>query len=340
MPLIVSPRQFTQRAEFYHQLAQCTSAGIGVIRALEQIKANPPARSFREPLQRLLDELAKGATLAESLQLLGWLPAFDLALIEAGERSGQLDACFRLLAEYYSGRAASAKQIISQLIYPAFLIHLAAFIFLIVLPFAASQFNASLLWLFVKAALILSPIYIGAALIVYANQSQHGEKWRAFMENLLHPVPVLGAGRRSMALSRLSMALEALINAGVNVVVAWDLAAAASGSPALRRAVASWKPQLADGRTPAELVRATAVFPEMFANLYASGEISGKLDETLRRLHMFYQEDGTHKLHLVAQWTPRAIYFLALLIIAYKIIQFWTGLYGSHSDLSNVLKGF
>ena len=53
MPLIITPRQFTQRAEIYHQLAQCTSAGIGVIRALEQIKANPPARSFREPLQRL-----------------------------------------------------------------------------------------------------------------------------------------------------------------------------------------------------------------------------------------------------------------------------------------------
>ena len=43
----------------YHQLAQLTSAGIGVIPALEQIKRNPPARSFREPLQRLLDELAR-----------------------------------------------------------------------------------------------------------------------------------------------------------------------------------------------------------------------------------------------------------------------------------------
>ena len=96
MPLIVTPRQFTQRAEFYHQLAQCTSAGIGVIQALEQIKASPPARSFREPLQRLLDELAKGATLAESLQQLGWLPAFDLALMEpanAADGSMPVSAC-------------------------------------------------------------------------------------------------------------------------------------------------------------------------------------------------------------------------------------------------------
>src|ERR1035441_6817950 len=132
MPLIVTPRQFTRRAELFHQLAQLTSAGIGVVRALEQIKRSPPAPSFREPLQRLLDELARGATLAESLQPLGWLPAFDLALIEAGEHSGRLDACFRLLADYYNDRARIARQVIADLIYPVVLFHLAIFIF----PFA------------------------------------------------------------------------------------------------------------------------------------------------------------------------------------------------------------
>ena len=94
MSLIVTPRQFTQRAELYHQLNQFTSAGIPIVRALEQIKRSPPAASFREPLQRLLDGMARGATLAESLRAFDWLPAFDLALIEAGEQSGRLDAGF------------------------------------------------------------------------------------------------------------------------------------------------------------------------------------------------------------------------------------------------------
>jgi type II secretory pathway component PulF len=327
MPLIVTPVQFTQRAEFYHQLAQLTSAGIGVVAALEQIKRNPPARSFREPLGQFLDELAKGKTLSDSVQSGGWLPALDTALIEAGERSGRVDSCFRLLADYYNDRARIAKQMITQLIYPVGLIHFAAFVFLIVLPFAGSQFNASLPLLFLKAALMLSPIYIVTALMIYAGQSKHGEKWRAFMENLLHPVPLLGSGRRLLALSRLTMALEALISAGVNIVEAWDAAATASGSPALRSVVAEWKSQLAAGMTPAELVHSTSIFPETFANLYHSGEISGKLDETLRRLHSYYQEEGTHKLQLLAQWVPRAIYLLVMVVIACKIIQFWTNYY-------------
>ncbi len=128
MPFIVTPRQLDQRAELFHQLAQLTSAGIGIIPALEQIKRSPPSRSYREPLQRLLDELARGATVAEALHRLGWLPAFDLALIEAGEKSGRIDACFRLLADYYNDRARLIRQIIADLIYPVSVFHFAIFV--------------------------------------------------------------------------------------------------------------------------------------------------------------------------------------------------------------------
>src|SRR5208282_5627606 len=153
MAFIVTPRQFTQRAEFYHQLAQLTSAGIGVLPALEQLKLNPPARSYREPIHQLLAELAQGRTLTGSLQQLDtWLPEFDIALIDAGERSGRLDACFRLLADYYNDQSRITKQMISQLLYPVGLVHLAALIFIIVLPFAKSQFHESLILLFAKAA--------------------------------------------------------------------------------------------------------------------------------------------------------------------------------------------
>jgi len=129
MPLIITPRQFTQRAELFHQLAQFTSAGIPIVQALEQNQTQSARRFIPRALQRLLDELVKGATLAESLQSLNWLPAFDLALIGAGEQSGRLDICFRLLADYYNDRARVIKQVISQLIYPVGLIHLAALIF-------------------------------------------------------------------------------------------------------------------------------------------------------------------------------------------------------------------
>jgi type II secretory pathway component PulF len=340
MSFIVTPGQFTQRAEFYHQLAQLTSAGIGVLPALEKIKLNPPASSYSEPIQRLLAQLAQGRTLTGSLQRVeAWLPEFDIALIDAGERSGRLDGCFRLLADYYNDQARITKQMISQLLYPAALVHLAAIIFIIVLPFARSQFKDSLILLAVKAAFALAPLYLATAFIIYATQSRHGEKWRALIESVFRWIPILGKGRHFLALARLSAALEALISAGVNIIQAWDLAANASGSPALRRAVAAMKPKVVAGQTPAEEIRKGSAFPVLFANLYASGEVSGKLDETLRRLYAHYQEEGSHKLQMFAQWMPRLIYGLVALMVAYNIVEFWLSLYGPHGDLSHIING-
>jgi type II secretory pathway component PulF len=333
--MIVTPGQFTQRAEFYHQLAQLTAAGVGVVQSVEQIRRHPPARSFRVPLQKFLDELADGKTFSASLRHINWLPDFDLALIEAGERSGRLDACFRLLADYYNDRARMAKLMISQMIYPVGLVHFSALIFLVVLPFAGSQFNASLPELFAMAALKLSPLYLIAAFLIFASQSRHGEKWRSLVESVVRPIPVLGTARHYLALSRLAMALESLLAAGVNIIEAWQLAAAASSSPALRRAVESWTPEVEAGRTPAEVLVESPQFSDTFASLYTTGEVSGKLDETLRRLYRYYSEEGMHKLQAVAQWVPRIIYLIVVLVIAYKIVQFYTGYFNQAVSTMN-----
>ena len=320
MPLILTPGQFSRRSEFYRQLGQLTSAGVGITLALEHLRRNPPDRSYRQPIAVLLEKVAQGETLTESMKALGsWLPQFDIALLHAGEQSGRLDATFRLLGDYYADRARLARQMIGDLAYPAFLLHFAVFI----LPFA-EFFRTGNVWVYLAKTLgVLVPLYGLVLVIVYAAQSKHGETWRGWMEALCRVVPVLGKARRDLALARLSSALEALLSAGITVVEAWELAATASGSPALRRTVLAWRPLVDAGQTPAEAIRVCSKFPELFANQYATGEVSGKLDDTLRGLHQYYQEEGSRKLHALARWTPRAIYLVIMLMIAYRIVHFW-----------------
>jgi type II secretory pathway component PulF len=126
-----------------------------------------------------------------------------------------------------------------------------------------------------------------------------------------------------------------LISAGVTIVEAWQIAVLACGSPALNRAVLNWKPQLLDGHTPAQLLSESREFPEVFCNLYHTGEISGQLDESLRRLHEYYQDEGTRKLRALAQWTPKIVYFTVMLAVAYTIISFWSNYYGGIADALN-----
>lgn len=338
MSLIITPGQLSRRAELYYQISQLTAAGIGLVQAIEQLERNPPSRSYRLPLQRMLANLQQGATFSDALRASsGWLPDFDIALIEAGERSGRIDNCMRVLSDYYHARARLTKQMLSQLMYPVGLIHFAALVFGVIVPWAGSSFNASLPWLLLKTGIWLLPLYLGAALLIYSLQSKHGERWRSFVESALGWIPLLGSARRALTMARLSLALEALINAGVNIIEAWSLAVHATGSPALKRLINTWKAPLEEGHTPAELVRESRVFPDVFANFYASGEVSGKLDESLRRLHGYYQDEGTRKLQMLADLTPKIIYLIVALCIAYQIIKFYSGYF---SQISSITQGF
>ena len=320
MPLIVTPRQLAQRGEFYHQLGQLVAAGIGLVDALEMQARKPPNNSFREPLRQLVQHLKQGRTFSDALMSLGhWAPEFDIALIQAGEKSGRLDAVFKLLGSNYSERAHLLRQMISDLLYPVFVFHFAAVLF----PFIDFFRDGRLGMFILKTLGVLVPIYVLIYFMIYAAQGRRGLAWRTFYEKVLRPVPVLGAARQYLALARLSAALEALLNAGVNVIQSWDLAAAACGSPAIQEAVSDWRPRVEAGLTPAEAVSAAPVFPEMFANLYHSGEVSGQLDESLSRLHAYYLDEGRRKLRSFSRWVPQIVYLGVAGIIAYRIIHFY-----------------
>ena len=172
---------------------------------------------------------------------------------------------------------------------------------------------------------LLVPLYALVAFLIYAAQSSHTELWRSWLERLLHPVPVLGTARHYLALARLTSSLEALLSAGINIIEAWEMAAQSSGSPALRRTVSGWRKQFENGVTPSETVNASSLFPETFASLYHTGEVSGTLDDTLRRLHRYYLEEGSRKLKALCQWFPRGVYLIIVFLIAYRIVSFWTG---------------
>lgn len=331
--MIFTPGQLTRRADFYYQLGQLTAAGLGVNVALQQLGRTSPSRPLQANIGAALLDLEGGATLSESFRRrAGWLPAFDVALLHAGERSGRLDATFAMLAGFYQDRAAMARKLLGALVYPAFLLHFALFI----LPFAELFKTGDFISYLLKSVGVLIPVYSLVGVGIFLSQGKRGAAWRSTFETLTSRIPFVGSGRRQLALARLAAALEALINCGETILEAWPLAAAASGSPALVREVDSWRPQLARGRTPAEVLRDSGVFPEMFANLYTSGEISGSLDETLRRLHRYYADEGSRDLHSAARIFPGILYALVAAYIAWQVIHFYLGYF---NQLNQVMDG-
>ena len=82
----------------------------------------------------------------------------------------------------------------------------------------------------------------------------------------------------------------------------------------------SWRPRLENGASFSELISSSDQFPDLFRNLYHTGEVSGTLDNTLIRLHTLYQTEGLRRMRALSQWAPKLVYFAVLIFVAWKIV--------------------
>jgi type II secretory pathway component PulF len=325
MGFITTPARLKQQGSFYHQLASMTRAGVTIVQSVEVLHRSPPNAALGRMAAHIAELILRGSTFTEAMRSLGrQLPEFDVSLLEAGETSGRLAECFQLLGDFYTERGRLAAQVVSALLYPAFLFHFALLIFPVsLLTELVWQGNATNF--LVNKITILLPTYALILFFLWSMQAQRGRAWRNFMEGLLNAIPLVSKTRRDLALARLCAALEALINAGVTIIEAWDIAARASGSHAIQRAVAEAKPRLLEGETPADAIEDQRIYPDLFKGSYRTGEISGQLDDALRRLYRHYMESATEGLERITTWAPKILYLGVALAIAYQIIQFWSG---------------
>lgn len=311
------------------------AAGVPLIQALEMSANNSSLRSSRKFIFDLVQHLKNGLSFGDAmLHIHGWLPDFDTALLAAGEQSGRLDFSFRALGDYYAARVQIIRETISNLAIAALNLH----VFLLVFPLgfliglAMGLLNndyAMCVPFFIEKLIVYGSLWGLIIFFIFACQGKRGERWRAILEYLNQIVPLLRTALKYLVLYRLATALDALVNSGISIVQSWPMAAAASGSPHLKKQVSQWKTEFESGLTAAELVRQERYFPEMFANLYHTGEISGHLDDTLKRLQTYYHEEGFRLLRLFAKIVSRVIYFLIAFMIAYNVIRFYLHYFGA-----------
>lgn len=325
MSLIVTPGQLKAQGEFYTQLAQMVSAGVTIVQGIEMLQRSAPSRKFKQIATNTKQSLLRGATFGESLRAAtNKIPEFDIALIEAGESSGRLDQCLRILGDYYKDRGQMASKVISQLMYPLFLFHFAILLFPMPV-FTAMILNGAFDAYLANKVSILVPFWGAIFVFLWMIRSDRNAAIRNLVERIALATPIVSGIRQSLSLARLSAALEALINAGVTIIEAWDLAARASGSPRLIRSVAAVKPRLVSGELPSDAIESQGVYPDLFVSSYRTGEVSGQLDDALRRMYRYYQEVATQAMNQMVEWLPRIVYLMVALAIAYQVIGFWSG---------------
>ena len=256
-------------------------------------------------------------------------------MIEAGEAGGRLDDTLRILSDHYHQRSALIRDVLMKLAYPLFIIH-----FIILMPgiilYGRSLLGsggASLLGAFFPSLLTLGALYTAVFFVLYLGQANRGFAIRHGIERIWHCTPMFGRAVKELKLSRLSFALYALLNAGVNVREAWESAASASGSPWLATSVRAWLPELDSGSLPSEALQRREEFPRTFRDLYTTGEVSGQLDESLQRLAKLYHDEGTRRLKSAAGIATGLVYGLVAITVAVIVIRAWLNYFNMFNTL-------
>ncbi len=326
--IFVTPSVIKHRADFFYQISSMLDAGLALPRILQTLGSGSASADLRTLALKLKSEIEEGSSFYEACDLwISWATSFEKALLQTGETSGTLDRTCKILADYLDRKASLYRQTISQLIYPLMIGHAALLVFPISLIQGLLKAGGVEAFLISKA-ITFGAIY-GLALVgLWFYQKSSTEASIRIKSALFSWVPVLGASLKELSLARVAMSLHALLNSGASMTRSWKLASETGSNESIRKEVESWIPQIENGgSSPAELMDNSKVFPTIFVAHYQTGEASGKLDDSLKRIESYYTENGMMKLTHFCTWVPRLVYFIIAIVVAFQIVGTYSAMF-------------
>lgn len=241
---------------------------------------------------------------------------FDIRLIEAAERSGRLTEVFRELAEYYGTRFRARRDFISQMIYPLVVLNLGAV--LVAVPVAIQEGLPAFLGIVIRNLAVFYGL-TGLLLFIRSLLRRLGQKVSG-ADFLIRHIPWIGRFYADAADGRFCFGLQLQVRSGISIYRALDAAAAGSGSAYLRKISHQASKRIQQGSRLWEAFANAKIHPLM-QKAFRVGEESGRLDEQLQRCAFLLQEKTARRTAAFAEWAPKILYFVILLILASQIIM-------------------
>lgn len=307
---------FRQKEQLFHDLAQLSASGVALVRALD-VLAGGRASGISAAARRIRSHLQSTGSAEEAFRAAGFSFS-DAAVISAGENSGRLEQIFPELERYYHELANARAAVIARSIYPVVVLHLGT-VFLAVPP-AIIAGSVTAFWSGVLP--ILFGFYLAAAAAILA--------WRAirtaFARNvsaarILGAFPGAGGFLKDWTAWNFSAVLALYVRSGGGLLKAFEIAGSASGNAVLRESSAAVVARVQSGSGLAEAMREGRDFPEELERAIAVGEHAGRLDQETQRAANFYQGRTLRKLNALAEWLPRILYFLIVVLMGIRAIQ-------------------
>ncbi len=321
-------------AAFCRRMGVGLRAGVDIFRLLEsEQKSGDP--HHRAAMQQLTDSIRSGSTLAKGMLVQKkYFPPLLIQMVHASELGGRMDGMFAYMANYYEQLKETRAFFISRITWPLIQLAMAISIIGLVILIQGlltpnSTYDASGVGLrglngFFLYCLVVIAFFGSFTVLAYGLWKNWFNCHRILMP-VIQRIPALGTALVTLGLSRLSMTLSMLLNAGVDAKRSVKQAYLATGNYYFIGGAERAVEKVGEGGSFGDAFAASRVLPEEFIEAVRIGELSGTETESLDHLAEQYQHRSRDALNLIATIASFTIWMGIILLLAFMIIRMAMG---------------
>ncbi len=316
---------------FARQFSTMIDAGLPLLQCLEILQSQQENATFKKNLKKIKESVESGETFADSLKK--FPKVFNelfINMVAAGEAGGILDVILNRLSAYMEKMSKLKKQVKGAMTYPIITIIVAIIVVAVILVFvipvfsemfadfgktlpgptlfvvALSDFTIGNIWYIIGGLVVISFL----AKRIYSN-----EKGRIFMDDLFLRLPVIGILIRKVSVAKFTRTTSTMLSSGVSILEALDIVAKTAGNKIVEFAIQDVKAGIAEGRSMADPLLESGVFPSMVCSMIAVGESTGALDTMMEKIADFYDDEVDQAVkNLTDMIEPFMLVFLGVVV--------------------------
>jgi len=316
---------------FTRQIATMINAGLPLVQSLEVLASQQPNKQFKRILTKIREDVEGGSTFAASLKQhpTVFTPLY-MSMVEAGEAGGFLDTVLNRLAGYIEKSMALRRKVKGAMIYPATIITVAVAVVIFLLIFVIPTFKTlfegfgAALPLPTRIVLELSRLvrthvvtvlgaFVGTVFVLrFYYRTERGKK---VIDSLLLRLPIIGQLIRKVSVAKFTRTLGTLVSSGVPILDGLNITARVAGNKVVEEAILKTRSSIAEGKTIADPLGASGIFPPMVVQMISVGEQTGALDAMLAKIADFYDAEVDQAVsNLTTLLEPIMIVFLGVVV--------------------------
>lgn len=289
---------------FTRQLATMFSAGLTIERSVQGLAADEKHPRLKKVLNKVVQNIRQGLNLSASFQRHpGVFNNLYIAMIKAGEISGNLDEILDHLATYLENIDDTRRKVRSAMTYPIFM-----------LVFMSTMITAMFIWIIPKFSDVYSQLgsklpkatqtlvslsewvssNIGSVLFfsfiffVSIWMISKTRKGGFFIDSLILKLPIFGSLNKQAILNKFCKTFGILVGAGVPVLESTLLLSKVVDNRVYEEATLDASKDIREGYNISTALRRTEVFPSIMLQLTSTGEETGELGDLLDRAADYY----------------------------------------------------